>query len=811
MSDNKKNGTTAPDDSDPPKKENTGANRKSIVRGDKQKINDLVEAGFSLVPVHPTGHPKAKDPRVSAWSHLQRTPMTKALVAQYTNKIAFAIICGKVSGGTQCIDFDLKGKQFEEWKAIVEENRPGLVDRLCIQRTPSTGYHALYKTDPPVEKSTGKLNKMRVTEELIPFMKSSDVLKYYMGERDYVNGVEQKGEGGYFVCHPTAGYEIIQGDLCDLPVLSIADHEMMRAAAASLSDYHAITPDFIPAADTELGDHSVVGDFNQQNRDKMNEILRAMGWKPESNVMEATTDKGDAIVQRWTRPDKKRGTSGTWFIESGVFYCFTSSDTKLEENKYYTPFDLITLHKFDGKQEAAIEALKAQGYGVQVQPATHIRVADEYMYFSPAVLNPGGALQELMDYGAKAYHDYHPVLNLAAAIANIGTMGGYHIRTGTGLCTNTLLLAVTLSGSGKGSAVRQAADGLRGMAPEKLVKFNASSETGIMGIVQNRPVVLFVSDELGMLLTHINNRSSPNYSMMRFFLEHYTEHNGVSKQFSVTTKVKNIESRHDCVSLFGTTTPETLFNAFESGNITSGLIPRMLIFYVDPDEAVEKDFSIMNTDSVVEFPSELREFGQRLKREIHKIIDNGEARAEGIDPDPVDRYVRVPFATDAAQLLAEYRLKYKKRARTDEQMTEIYKRAAEQANRLSLIHAVSAQYPITEAEQGTAIPTLIGLSSVEWAIALVDEIMRWYSTQLRRHLADGPEDVLKQKILRYFEKKHPAQLKKKDVLKAVRQGRHRERKEAFNVLVEEERLVEVKAASDGRLRIFYALGEGYDQ
>jgi len=35
--------------------------------------------------------------------------------------------------------------------------------------------------------------------------------------------IETRGEGGLFLCSPTAGYELLQGDLAELPVFSAAE------------------------------------------------------------------------------------------------------------------------------------------------------------------------------------------------------------------------------------------------------------------------------------------------------------------------------------------------------------------------------------------------------------------------------------------------------------------------------------------------------------------------------------------------------------------------------------------------------------
>ena len=65
--------------------------------------------------------------------------------------------------------------------------------RLVIESSQSGGRHVIYRCDQPVDGN----------------------LKLAQGNRDgkQVTLIETRGEGGLFLCSPSAGYEIIQGDL----------------------------------------------------------------------------------------------------------------------------------------------------------------------------------------------------------------------------------------------------------------------------------------------------------------------------------------------------------------------------------------------------------------------------------------------------------------------------------------------------------------------------------------------------------------------------------------------------------------------
>ncbi len=60
------------------------------------------------------------------------------------------IVCGRVSGNVEMIDFDLAGEAFDAWCDLVRDAEPGLLRRLVIERSPSGGRHAVYRCNEPV-------------------------------------------------------------------------------------------------------------------------------------------------------------------------------------------------------------------------------------------------------------------------------------------------------------------------------------------------------------------------------------------------------------------------------------------------------------------------------------------------------------------------------------------------------------------------------------------------------------------------------------------------------------------------------------
>ncbi len=99
-------------------------------------------AGLSVIATRTDKTP------VMAWKQYQDAPATDEQLAGMffdTNTArSLGVVCGAVSGGLECIDFDSAGEAFEPWRELVKADDPGLLDAVVMARTPSGGLHIVY-------------------------------------------------------------------------------------------------------------------------------------------------------------------------------------------------------------------------------------------------------------------------------------------------------------------------------------------------------------------------------------------------------------------------------------------------------------------------------------------------------------------------------------------------------------------------------------------------------------------------------------------------------------------------------------------
>ena len=290
-------------------------------------------AGLNVLPVH-----LDKTPAVKGWKNLQTAKNDNLEVLFGGAFEGIAVVCGKISGGLEVLDFDNHGGVwYERWFSSLPDDLRQLVESLPTEKTQSGGVHVFYRCD---GTKTQKLARNANEKTMI----------------------ETKGEGGYVVVSPTPGYEMIHGDLDDVPTITPQQRARLLDAARACDESRlkAIKNEGNPApitnATTQPFTGDSVADFLRGNLDIVRDALRRKGW-------EYLRIEPDGREQ-WRRPDQpdpgKLG--GTLYIggdNRGCFHCFTSNAAPLapdggkRKDGNYSPLELIAALEFGGDESAA--------------------------------------------------------------------------------------------------------------------------------------------------------------------------------------------------------------------------------------------------------------------------------------------------------------------------------------------------------------------------------------------------------------------------------------------------------------------------
>ena len=301
---------------------------------DKKLLKTFLKQGLNILPVT-----EQKTPAIKGWKKLQSEMIDLDSAPDFE---AVAIITGKISGNLELIDIDSKydlGTDIRgRYKQLVDDFAPGLWDKLVECSTKGGGYHLVYRCE---EIGTNvKLASRPATDEELEIKKEKFKVL-----------IETRAEGGYFLCKPTEGYDVVKNVLLDPPTISKEERDVLMSAARALDE--TPLPLWESQSKPQFNSEGIPSWESYDDDDHWLSVMQSDGW----TVFKETDTK---IFLK--RPGADSKYSGNFDKRHRLMRIFSSS-TEFDNTRSYSPSAIFTVLRCGGDFKQGARQLLEMGYG----------------------------------------------------------------------------------------------------------------------------------------------------------------------------------------------------------------------------------------------------------------------------------------------------------------------------------------------------------------------------------------------------------------------------------------------------------------
>lgn len=354
-------------------------------------------------------------------------------------------------------------------------------------------------------------------------------------------------------------------------------------------------------------------------------------------------------------------------------------------------------------------------------------------FFPEHLLNPGGLLSEIIEYTTTVNPVTIKSFALAGALTFLGDLMAFKWQTETGLKTNLYTISLGYPGSGKNAPLKAIRRLIRSYDKCRSLPTRFTSGTAILKQLSNpgSRITIMLIDEIGDLLEGMKSPTSHKRDIPETLKTLFSGTDEGEEKGYATNESLIIPWSH--LSFYGTGVPEAFWDSITTGDVTGGLLPRLLMFeYKGESSMYNDDYEYTGYDVPIDLSGKIQ-YIKSIDRPIDKSIGDTNAK-----PTPVI----IRKSPDSKEIFTEFRKKchdLQNQLRKDPSgCGAVYGRMAEHASKIALITTISKN---TGAK-------FIDYESMKYAIDLVDHISAISIKNITDNIVDTDVARWKQKIIK---------------------------------------------------------------
>jgi len=393
-----------------------------------------------------------------------------------------------------------------------------------------------------------------------------------------------------------------------------------------------------------------------------------------------------------------------------------------------------------------IQPLLSSNKPTVLQTANLGRVSPTDTQCYESLINPPGLLGEICRWMNETALIPQPLLSLGASLTFLGALLGRKVCDGLGSRTNLYCMGVAPSSAGKNHAITC----VRNLAAEALCTQllggeYVASDAAIEERMSRNPATLFLWDEVGYLLSHVNSGMSKNHAqVVSLLMKLYSSASSIYLGREYAEKDKQRTIIQPCCSIYGTATPESFASGLSPEQLQDGWLSRCLVFY-----SKDRPTKQRNLSATAICPPEIVE---QVKRwyEWQPEWPNESAVNQWVLPDRDGRYqerppyqITIPETDEATKIFIDFDNETIKIGDSQPEVACLWKKGEENARRIALIVACANcfEQPIIDSQIADYSCRLVQYLLESFVANVAPEIVATETERRKRRLLKAVTDA----------------------------------------------------------------------
>lgn len=391
---------------------------------------------------------------------------------------------------------------------------------------------------------------------------------------------------------------------------------------------------------------------------------------------------------------------------------------------------------------------------------------------------PSGLVGDIVQHILNTAQIKQPKYAIASALTAVGTLLGQKVKSGwqSGR-TNLYCMAVGGTSTGKDHPLSMAERILEQAGAGALIGgTDVTSDSAIEKRLTNHPVTLYPWDEAGHTLGGFgssadSHRATVVPTLMKLWSHGNKTYRGKDR---AGKENESMSIKYPCLSIYGTGSTDKIASSLRKDQLSDGWLPRCLYFISHDLGTLSED-----NDTSEAIPAGIVEQCTAFHGFSNPAIT--EASVFSVQATTQDWAISVPVDADAKAVLKAFFNESRAVQNTQEETSELWGKAAEQADRIALIVACGKVHDLNTAR--------VTLEDVNWAIEVVRYCINSFAKLISDKVVENDYERSLKMVLEKIKRAGRKGITKSELTRVTQAIKGHERTDILRSLMDSEKVV----------------------